>query len=188
MGRRIWTISNVLSLLRIVLIVPISLLLLRDNPPDRYIAACLIVIAAITDLLDGMVARWMNQVTDLGKIIDPVADKLSVGVVGVILAIRGEIPPWFIVCALARDLAIFLGGLYLNKTKGILLQSTWPGKWAVGVMAAFILATILDGQDLVWLRDILLVASGVMLLLSFILYLKRFLGVIAVSQPNETHN
>ena len=181
MEQRIWTLSNALSAMRVVLVVPIAGLLLRHDPGDRVLAVGLMVISSMTDLLDGMVARKLKQVTELGKIIDPVADKISVGAVCVILAIQGAVPVWFLASLLVRDAAIFLGGAYVKRRRGILLQSNRAGKWAVAVVALFIVVGVADLQSLSWLRDVLLLASTVMLVISFVLYLRRFLSVISLN-------
>ena len=68
-----WTVSNGLSALRIVLVVPISLLLLHGGD-DRFLILSLILLAVLTDYFDGVFARRSGRVTELGKIIDPVAD------------------------------------------------------------------------------------------------------------------
>src|SRR5512142_3316042 len=118
MTGRVWTISNTLSFCRIVLVVPIVVLLLRNDAADRAVIGGLIVLAAATDFFDGLLARRLGQVSDLGKIIDPVADKLAVGAAGIALAIVGRVPVWFLVAALVRDLVILAGGVYIRSTRG----------------------------------------------------------------------
>ena len=183
MEGRIWTISNLLSFARIILVIPIAVLLVVENPSAKYVAIGLIVIATFTDLFDGMLARKLHQVTELGKIVDPLADKIAVGVVGVILLVQGKLPAWFVLLAILRDVMIFFGGTYINKTRKILLQSNTAGKWAVTVMTALILLTILDRGEIDWLKNVFLAASSVLLLLSFGLYLKRFIEIVS---PRKT--
>src|SRR5437016_2295777 len=144
MPRQVWTPSNCLSFLRVILVLPIATLVASGIPERRLVAGGLILLAIATDYFDGVLARKLNQVTELGKIIDPVADKLAVGIVGVTLAINGKIPVWFILAALVRDVLIFVGGLYVKRTKGILLQSNLAGKWTVTVVSAYILAIVLE--------------------------------------------
>jgi CDP-diacylglycerol--glycerol-3-phosphate 3-phosphatidyltransferase len=179
MEQSIWTFSNALSFVRLLLAIPIAFLLMPNDSACNVYAALLMIVAAITDLFDGMLARKLNQVTDFGKIIDPIADKIIVGVVSVILAGQGKIPIWFLVIVLLRDIVIFLGGMYVRKSKGIILQSNWTGKWAVTTVALYVLIVVFDIQTIPWLKEVFLVASTLMLALSFALYTRRFLSVVS---------
>jgi len=140
---RYFTISNFLSASRILLVIPMGYCLLGDFPAHRLWTAGIIVIAVATDFLDGFLARKLHQVTDIGKIIDPFADKIGIGIYAVFLAWTGDVPIWFVVFVLLRDLLIFSGGLYIQRKKKIVPQSNWPGKIAVALVAVvFFLATI----------------------------------------------
>jgi CDP-diacylglycerol--glycerol-3-phosphate 3-phosphatidyltransferase len=179
---RIWTISNLLSILRIILIIPIITIMLHDDPSNRWIIISLMIIAAFTDLLDGMLARKMNQVTEFGKIIDPIADKVAIGCICIILATQGKIPSWFFILILMRDILILAGGIYIKKIKNIILQSNTIGKWAVAVVAMFIILSLIDVSEVLWLKPLFLVASVFMLTLSFVFYSVRFLKVLNASK------
>lgn len=173
MEDRIWTISNALSLLRILLVAPI-VLLLHDVDAMRIWAVALMVIAASTDTLDGWLARRLGQETELGRILDPLADKVAVGVVAVVLTLQGYIPLWFVVAALGRDLLILAGGLYVKRKKGRVLPSNMLGKVAVTVMAIYLVIAVLNLEQLELVELGLLVASCAMLALSFAAYVVRF--------------
>ncbi|MBP8976917.1 MAG: CDP-alcohol phosphatidyltransferase family protein, partial [Bacteroidetes bacterium] len=71
MEQRVWTISNILSALRIVLVIPITICLVSEFPYHRYYAAGLVLLAIATDFFDGYLARQFHQVSELGKILDP---------------------------------------------------------------------------------------------------------------------
>jgi len=154
------------------------MLLGGGDPSSRFEAAGLIVLAAATDFLDGLLARKFHQETNLGKAIDPLADKVAVGVVAFVLTQQGKLPLWFLVLVLLRDGAIFLGAAYVRRARDIILQSNEAGKWAVVLIAALILVSVVSTGDPRWFRDLLLLAATGMLVLSFVLYLKRFLTVI----------
>jgi CDP-diacylglycerol--glycerol-3-phosphate 3-phosphatidyltransferase len=173
----IWTLSNALTCVRVLLVIPIAFLLAPGDPSSRMAAVALIVAATLSDFFDGLIARKLHQVTEFGKILDPIADKIAVGVVAWILTQQGKLPVWFLFIVLLRDAAIFIGGVHLRRTKGIVLQSNYAGKWAVTVIAALILFSIVDLPGTAWLHDLLLAASTVLLALSSGLYLKRFLEV-----------
>ena len=143
----------------------------------REWAVAFILVASFTDFLDGYLARKLHQVTDVGKIIDPIADKIGIGIVAVCLVLTGDVPLWYLVVVLARDAIIFLGGVYINRRKGIVPQSNMTGKIAVNLIALALLLSILRIPALhpvlvgaVWL-------SVAVMLVSVIVYAKRlFIG------------
>jgi CDP-diacylglycerol--glycerol-3-phosphate 3-phosphatidyltransferase len=182
MDDRVWTLSNALSFLRVLLVAPIAIILLRNDPGDRLLVVGLILLAGVTDLLDGYAARKLGQVTELGKIIDPLADKLAIGVVALLLALQGKVPAWFLAVVLLRDLAIFAGGVHLRRTRRITLQSNLIGKWAVTVLSWYILAAVIDLPSLALVKELLLAVALVMLVLSSAAYLKRFLVTVRTSE------
>ncbi|MBI4549110.1 MAG: CDP-alcohol phosphatidyltransferase family protein [Ignavibacteriae bacterium] len=180
MTGQIWTASNILSLIRLLLVIPISWLLIADEPSYNFYTVLLILIAILTDFFDGRIARRFNQITEFGKIIDPIADKIAVGVVSILLTLQGKLPMWFLVAVLARDIAIFSGGLYIRKAKRIVLESNVVGKWAVTIVAVLLVVTVLDIDEIQWLKEILIALSAIFLILSFVLYLKRYVDVVGV--------
>lgn len=177
-----WTISNALSLSRILLLVPISLLLLQDDPSKRWFVLALIIVTAMTDMFDGILARRFNQVTEFGKVIDPLADKTGIVVIGFILLLQHKIPLWFFTAAFLRDALILLGGLYLQRKKGITLPSNTTGKWAAAVMTVYLILSFLNLESLNEITTILLALSTLLLVLSFALYLRRFFTVMEVNK------
>ncbi len=173
-----WTISNFLSAFRLLLAIPIAILVSSANPEQRLIGVMLIVIAVLSDIFDGMLARKLNQVTEFGKIIDPLADKIGVAIVAVVLALQGRLPIWFLFLLIVRDMLIFLGGMYIKKVKGIVLQSNLVGKLAVVVVTTLAIVIVVDYPGSGWLKESLLVLSSLILGVSFILYAKRFIGIM----------
>ncbi|UOE44849.1 CDP-alcohol phosphatidyltransferase family protein [Agromyces larvae] len=108
--RRVWTIPNVLSMLRLAL-VPVFLvyLVLGD-----YVAALVVLVAAsLSDLLDGFLARRLNQITRLGQLLDPAADRLYIFAALVGLAAGGLVPWWIVVVVVARDVFLVVLGIVL---------------------------------------------------------------------------
>jgi cardiolipin synthase len=174
---RYFTISNFLSASRIFLVIPMGYCLVLDFPHHRLWTAGIIVIAVVTDLLDGFLARKLHQVTDIGQILDPLADKIGIGIYAVLLAWTGDVPVWFVIFVLLRDLLIFSGGVYIQRKKNIVPQSNWPGKIAVSLVGfVFFLATI-QVNALGTLFTYTLWASMIMMLLSLVNYAQRlFIG------------
>lgn len=173
MEQRIWTISNILSALRIVLVVPMTYCLLVEFPYHRWVTVGIILLAVATDFFDGYLARLKHQVTEVGKILDPIADKIAVGVFAIALVLNGDIPLWYVVVVLLRDILILLGAVYIKMVKGIVPQSNWPGKIAVAIIAAYLFVRTLRLEMLECLSAVLLWVSVASMFLSLVWYAQR---------------
>jgi cardiolipin synthase len=182
MARVEWTASNVLSLARVVLLVPILYFLLKLNNGERGVAAGLMLVAALTDFLDGKIARRYHQETEFGRIIDPLSDKICAGAVVIALASLGDVPLWFLLTVIGRDTLILLGGIYIAKTKKVVFHSNLAGKGAMGIVAAYFIVVTLRIESLNFLEAVLLWSSAAFLALSFILYCKRFYSAMSTKQ------
>lgn len=104
-----WNLPNVITVVRILLAPLFFWMLLADGGADtplRYAAAALFIVAIATDGIDGHIARSRNQVTDLGKLLDPIADKVLTGAALVGLSILLELPWWVTVIILVREVGI----------------------------------------------------------------------------------
>lgn len=109
-GSRIWTIPNLLSMLRLALVPPFLVLIVVGD----YVAALIVlVVASLTDLLDGYLARRLNQVTRLGQLLDPAADRLYIFAALVGLAANDLVPWWIVVVIVARDVFLLVLGVVL---------------------------------------------------------------------------
>jgi CDP-diacylglycerol--glycerol-3-phosphate 3-phosphatidyltransferase len=129
----VWTIPNFLSLLRILVIPVIVYLLNFTDPSSGLMAAALFLLASITDYFDGYLARRTRSVSDIGKILDPLADKLLIAAVLIMLgamdrASEPSVPAWLVVIILAREIAVtILRGIALSE--GIVMQAENLGKY-----------------------------------------------------------
>ena len=171
-SQRFLTVSNLLSIARAALAVPFVLVMLSGSPAARWWGLAIIAVAIVTDRLDGVLARKYHQVTEWGKILDPLADKVCVAAGGVALLLRGLLPFWFLVALIARDLLIFAGGMYLKARSGVVLPSNWAGKVTIGFVGVTLALAVAGAPD--WLMTTGLYSSLAMLLLSLALYLVRF--------------
>ena len=125
--KRIWTIPNVLTMIRLAL-VPVFWVLMMGYKLN-YWALAVFVTAACTDMLDGFLARKYHQITDFGKLMDPLADKLMTLSAMATLLLRGMIS-WEPLALLAlKEFIMLLGGLLLYKRK-IVVHSLFVGKFA----------------------------------------------------------
>lgn len=169
------TVSNLLSLLRLLLAIPLWILFDYYNSVDsvKYWLFALCIFAAITDILDGYLARKLNQVTEAGKIIDPLADKIAMAVVVIRLAMYGELPLYYLAMIVIRDVLIFFGGVYVTNKIGKVLPSNILGKVTVLIIGIVVLLTLLQIDKSSLLFIIFFYFSMIMIVLSFIAYVIR---------------
>jgi len=121
-------LPNKLSVARVLCIPAVVVLLHFSDPVCRYIAAALFILGCITDFLDGRIARKRNLVTDFGKFIDPVADKLLVLTTLIMLIHLDMMPAWFVIVILCRELAVD-GLRMVAVTQGKVIAAGPLGKW-----------------------------------------------------------
>lgn len=132
-------IPNILTLLRIILIPVFVLVLLIKIPYGDYIAAFIFIIAALTDSLDGYLARKWKQITKLGIILDPLADKLLITAALISLVELGRIPGWIAIVILGREFAV--SGLRAIKAEeGVIIPAS---KWGKAKTVSQIIAVLL---------------------------------------------
>ncbi|MCX7821335.1 MAG: CDP-alcohol phosphatidyltransferase family protein [Brevinematales bacterium] len=131
---KFWTIPNILSILRIVLIIPILNQLKIDTETSNFLAFWLILVAYLTDFFDGLIARKFNMISNLGKILDPIGDKLLAITISAVLYINKKAPFYFFVLILSRDLIISLGAMYAINVKGKILLPIFAGKLTTAVL------------------------------------------------------
>lgn len=119
-------IPNILTILRFFLIPFIMKYLFNDE----YLMAFLVfTISGLTDILDGFIARKFNFITNFGKLIDPLADKLTQILTLVALAIKNIIPFWFLIIVISKELILIIGASFLYG-KELVVSSKWYGKLA----------------------------------------------------------
>jgi CDP-diacylglycerol--glycerol-3-phosphate 3-phosphatidyltransferase len=127
------TLPNFLSLFRILIIPVLVYLLTFPDPLSALLAACLFLLASITDFFDGYLARRNRSVSDVGKILDPLADKLMIASALIMLAAidrphEPSVPAWLVVVIIARETAVtVIRGIAL--TEGIVMQAETLGKY-----------------------------------------------------------
>ena len=137
-------IPNALSVVRIVLI-PIFLwvyLLAGDQQGMYLLAAGVLLLSALTDMLDGMIARRCNMITDLGKVLDPIADKLTLGAVTVCLWIKMPFLWPLFVCFLLKEFFMMIGGIILYRKQVKISGARWFGKVYTVIFYCIVLAVI----------------------------------------------
>jgi cardiolipin synthase len=132
---RVLTIPNVISFLRIALI-PVFVALIVD-PDTRRAGLVLFVVVVATDWVDGSLARATGQVSDLGKVLDPVADRLAIAAGLIALVVADAFPLWAALLILVRDATVLIAGLVLLSKRRARIEVRHLGKVATfSLMAA----------------------------------------------------
>ena len=139
------TVPNLLTALRLALVPVFLALVVIDTPFTRVMAVVVLVAASITDFLDGYIARHAHQVSEFGKVADPLADRALIfaGLLG--LVIQKRMPLWVLVVLVARDMVMLWGYQYLAAHhKRVPVQ--WLGKLSTAVLLVAFTCLLLDSQ------------------------------------------
>ena len=142
----VWTIPNVLTILRIILIPVFVILFFNDQ---KKAALAVFIAASLTDMLDGYLARKLNQITDFGKLFDPLADKLMVLTALVCQTVAGPFPLVAVLIVAAKELVMVIGGIFM-LSRGVVVYSNYVGKAAqvcfiASLVLSFFHREFLDG-------------------------------------------
>lgn len=185
-------VPNALSLFRILLLPVFAVLYMMSDayPPLVFWACGVLVLSGLTDTFDGLIARKFNQITDLGKLLDPLADKLTQLTVVICLTIRYPIILYLLVICLIKELCQVIGGLFLLYRGVEIHGARWFGKVSTfvfyGAMAMIVLWT-----DMPTGLTIALVAIvAIMMLFAFFNYMRMFFSIKKTmpSQKKTSHN
>ena len=168
-----WNIANAVTVLRVALVPVLIFALLQQNGQDttwRIIAFAVFALAAISDHLDGHLARSRGLITDFGKLLDPIADKLLIGSALIVLSVLGELPWWITVVILLREVGITVWRLTIAKTRVIAASSGGKLKtvlqiFAIGLyilpLAGAVQWVLIGREVIMFLAIILTVATGI---------------------------
>ena len=178
--KKTFTLPNCLSMLRIFMIPLIVFLMIHIN--DRVFPYLIViyVFAVFLDFLDGFIARHFSQESDLGKIIDPLADKFLVISVLLTLTVKFDFPVWLAVFIVLRDILILWASILLFRGKQIVKPSLLIGKFTFGLLSLLIFVFIIDLHEKINLflpKRFLIVLSFAFLMWSwfeyFLVYLRE---------------
>lgn len=177
-----WNIPNALSLLRIALVPAFLALYLTHN--DTW-AFGVLLLSGVTDMLDGFIARRFNQITDCGKLLDPLSDKLTQVAVVIALTTRyGELLPLAVLCFI-KEACQAVGGVILLRRRCEVRGSKWFGKLSTVVFYACMLALVLFPNMSLTVEWVLIAVVGVCMLLSFLGYLQMFITIHRSTLPKK---
>jgi CDP-diacylglycerol--glycerol-3-phosphate 3-phosphatidyltransferase len=153
-------VPNVLTLLRIVAVPVLVVALLDETPDGDLIAAAVFALAAVTDGLDGYIARRQRSVTTFGKLMDPLADKLLVVAALISLVSLDRLAAWAAMVIIAREFAV-TGLRALAAERGVVIAASWLGKVKTLLQVAAIFALIVFEPAPAWADGLLYLAVAV---------------------------
>ena len=173
-------LPNKLSVARVLCIPAIVTLLYFNDQTCRLVAAGLFILGCLTDFLDGKIARKHNLVTDFGKFIDPVADKLLVLTTLIMLIHLGMMDAWIVILILCRELAVD-GLRMVAVTKGKVIAAGPLGKWKTACQMVLISAMLILNLSVfaAWPLTVLAAAVVALTLISGVDYFVRNASVLA---------
>jgi len=188
--KEFWNVPNLLTFGRILIIPLFIYLAYQANPLASLLAGALFAIAAITDVVDGWLARRLGLVTVIGKFLDPLADKLIVLAAMVMLVRLGRFPAWVAILLLSREFVV-TGLRQIAASEGMVIAAGQEGKWKTALQLVGIIALLVHYQhevDLwVWQGPVnfntvgwyLTLLSVVFSLWSAGVYFRAFLNILA---------
>ena len=148
---KIWNVPNALTVFRMILIIPFVIVLLGgkagwfgDNSLIvQIVSVAIFVVASLTDLIDGKVARKYNLVTNFGKFMDPLADKILVCSALICLTALEKTPAWVVIVIIAREF-IISGFRLVASDAGIVIAASYWGKWKTTFQMTYVILMLID--------------------------------------------
>lgn len=166
-------LPNKLTMFRVILIPFFVVFLLVDiTPVDKWIALAIFIIASLTDMLDGKIARKYNLVTNFGKFMDPLADKLLVCSALVCLVAVDSIPAWMVIVIIAREF-IISGFRLVASDNGVVIAASYWGKFKTTFQIIMICLMIADLAALQLLTTIVTWVAVILTIVSLVDYLVK---------------
>lgn len=177
--KEIFTIPNVLSMFRLALIpIYIDIYLNAQGPHHYYLAAAILAVSCLTDLIDGKIARHFNMITTLGKVLDPVADKATQFTLILCLAVRYPIL-WYLTAlfVIKESFQLIAGGITWRKGK-ILNRALLSGKICTTVLFISLIVLVMLPTLSEKTVAIITLVDGVFMLISFVHYILAYCGKV----------
>tara|TARA_Y100000590_G_scaffold30176_1_gene33524 strand:+ start:103 stop:681 length:579 start_codon:yes stop_codon:yes gene_type:complete len=173
---KVLTLANTISMLRAAAAIPIIYTL--NYPEMRAITAGIVILAVLSDALDGYLARRAHEVTHVGMWLDPIADFIIITSVVLYLVILEIFPLWFFIFYIVRHFLIAVPALYFVNTGQYILHSNWWGKWSTGITALTVFLHIFEFGTIWWLKTFSLYTALALAVVSWFLYYRDYYKVI----------
>ena len=164
-------LPNKLTLFRVILIPFFVLFMLVDiTAYDKWIALAIFIVAILTDLLDGKIARKYNLVTNFGKFMDPLADKLLVCSALICLVALTKIPAWIVIIIIAREF-IISGFRLIASDNGVVIAASYWGKFKTTFQMVMICLMIADIEAISLITTVVMWIALILTIVSLVDYL-----------------
>ena len=168
-------LPNKLTVLRVIMVPFFVFFMLTDvgGAANKWIALAIFAVASFTDLLDGKIARARGLVTNFGKFMDPLADKLLVCSAMICMISTGQLEAWFVIIIIAREF-IISGFRLVASDSGIVIAASYWGKFKTVFQMVMIIVMIMDlGSSFVMLETILIYIALILTVVSLIDYIAK---------------
>jgi|TARA_R100000541_G_scaffold52181_1_gene59834 CDP-diacylglycerol--glycerol-3-phosphate 3-phosphatidyltransferase len=180
---RVFTLSNLISFSRFLVAAPVIYLHMQNEYEYNNTIVALILYAGISDYLDGLVARKTNTISEVGKMIDPISDKLCAAALFIYTVWLGWVPLWFLVLNVFRDSFIMIGSSFIKVKYGKVAMSIMSGKIAVNILALYWIAVFFF-RDAVQVHNWLLYICTFVMVYSFFDYFNRYRKIMRGAKFN----
>ena len=173
-------LPNKLTVLRVIMIPFFVIALMLEggnNQMYRYIAAAIFVIASFTDFLDGNIARKYGLVTNFGKFMDPLADKLLVCSALICLIELGQLPAWMVLIIISREF-IISGFRLVASDNGVVIAASYWGKWKTVFQMVSVILLIINIEALAMITNIALWIALALTVISLVDYVVKNIGIL----------
>ena len=165
-------VPNFLSLLRLAMVPVFAVVFFQPIPPARSGAVGVDALAFVTDIADGYIARHFNQITRLGRILDPLADKLLVCSALICLIELGQLPAWVVIIIISREF-IISGFRLVAADNGIVIAASYWGKFKTVFQMTAVILLIFNIPSLALLTNIVLAVAVVLTVVSLADYIVK---------------
>ena len=162
-SREIFTVSNMISLSRMLVPIPMAIIGLPATGKPETLFTILVVWAILSDYLDGIMARKLNQISELGKILDPLSDKISAAFLFIMAVWFDRLPLWFFGIMMLRDLLILSGSMVILKKYGKVAMSVMSGKITINVLALLWITVMYFPEQQTWGTFMIILSMGMMI-------------------------
>ena len=174
--KKIITIPNILSFIRLCMIP--FIVWLYFGKEDYLLTGIFVIISGLTDIVDGFIARRFNMISDVGKVLDPIADKATQIVVMILLAISFPLMLIPIILTVIKECFMAITGYMIIRKCDIVLGAHWHGKLATFVLTAVMCLHLVWYSIYPTISLILILVCSALILLSLVLYAKRNFGYL----------
>lgn len=173
-------LPNKLTVLRVLMIPFFVVFMLWDivGAADKWIAAAIFIAASLTDMLDGKIARKYNLITNFGKFMDPLADKLLVGAAMICLVEMGRLPAWIVIIIISREF-IISGFRLVASDNGVVIAASYWGKFKTVFQMLMIIVLIFDlGGAFTLLETVIVWIATILTVISLVDYVVKNVNVL----------